>query len=56
MAEEKTVKTVEVDLLVDSLVVDGEFVFKKTTPTITVPEWLANSMVIQKVAKIKGTK
>ena len=47
-------KEVEVDLIVDSVLIGGSFVFKKDTPTIKVAKWLADSMVMQKVAKLKG--
>ncbi|MBG7616882.1 MAG: hypothetical protein IZT57_00725 [Chloroflexi bacterium] len=49
-------KKVEVDLIADSVMVGGSFVFKKETPTLTVTKWLADSMVTQGVAKLKGVK
>ena len=49
-------KKVEVDLIADSVMVGCSFVFKKETPTLTVTKWLADSMVTQGVAKLKGVK
>ena len=47
---------VEVDLIVDQTLINGEMVFKNETPTIKVAKWLADSMVTQGVAKLKGVK
>ena len=52
----KDVKKVEVDLIADTVKISGEFVHKKDTPSVTVPTWLANSLVTQGVAKNKGAK
>lgn len=49
-------KQVEIELLVDQVCIHGEFHFKDKTPTITVASWLADSMVTQGVAKLKGVK
>lgn len=56
MAEDKQVKEVEVTLVADQILHKGEIVFKKNTPTLSVPQWLATSMVAQKVATLKGVK
>lgn len=56
MADGKQMNEVEVDLTVEQVLHNGEIVFRKDTPTLKVPKWLATSMVEQKVAKLKGVK